>query len=164
MFYTYIYFTKDDKSIPTYVGKGKGRRYEDHLKPYCKTLFGRHVKNQIAKGIHPVCLITEHATEQIAFAEEIRLIALYGRQDLGLGPLLNLTNGGDGSSGHKCPQHVKDQKSKDYKGRRFYIATDETKARMSESRRKRVITEETRNKLRATMTGKKRGPYKKKEK
>jgi hypothetical protein len=39
------------------------------------------------------------------------LIATIGRKNLGLGPLLNLTVGGDGTSGHRNTQETKNKMS-----------------------------------------------------
>lgn len=45
--------------------------------------------------------ITYHESEEVSFLNEIELIKLYGRADLGTGTLLNHTDGGEGSSGTK---------------------------------------------------------------
>lgn len=135
MYYTYIYFTKVDASIPTYVGKGKQGRYKDHHK--ADTHFGRHVRKQLRDDIFPITVRIPAVSEQAAFDEEVRLIALYGRADLGKGSLYNVTDGGEGPSGR--------------------IFSDETKAKMSASQRaKPPVSEETKAKISASLKGKPR--------
>ena len=53
---------------------------------------------------------TECATEAEAFDEEKRLIALYGRKDLGMGPLCNLTDGGEGAK--QSPESIEKRAAK----------------------------------------------------
>jgi len=81
---------------PFYVGKGTKYRW----KPNGHILNYNHpTSNKIKKiGCCSVLTIREFfPTEQEAFDREIELIAIIGRKDLGLGPLLNLTDGGDGT-------------------------------------------------------------------
>ena len=89
MFYTYLWLRQD--GTPYYVGKGTGNR-----------AFWRHGR----KGAKPPndasrVLIQEFVSEQDALFAETFLISYYGRKDLGMGYLRNLTDGGDGSSGYK---------------------------------------------------------------
>jgi hypothetical protein len=103
-FYTYVYHTLADASIPTYVGKGKGGRYKAHRD--ANTHFGNHVRKQLRDDIFPITVKFKQPSEDDAFAEEKRLIALYGRKDLGSGSLYNKTDGGEGNSGRVIsPEH-----------------------------------------------------------
>lgn len=103
MFYVYVYRdprpTKNNQ--PVYVGKGTGDRdlshwsRGSHNKPFQD--FIAHLK---ARGLVATCeRVFETEAEDLAFAKEIELIALYGRRDLGRGPLFNLTDGGEGAAG-----------------------------------------------------------------
>lgn len=103
MFYVYVYRdprpTKNNQ--PVYVGKGTGDRdlshwsRGSHNKPFQD--FIAHLK---ARGLVATCdRVFETEVEAEAFAKEIELIALYGRRNLGKGPLFNLTDGGEGGSG-----------------------------------------------------------------
>jgi len=88
VFYTYMWLREN--GTPYYVGKGLGlRAYRD----------GAPDKNRI--------VIQEWPDETTAFENEKRLIALYGRKDLGTGILNNRTNGGEGLSGLiKTKEHL----------------------------------------------------------
>lgn len=98
-FYTYMY--SDPRSmVPFYVGKGHGKRAYKHLK--CKNNGNLHLNNKIKQmlreSIQPLIEIAEVPSESEAFWFEADLIASIGRLDLGKGPLLNLTDGGEGCS------------------------------------------------------------------
>lgn len=101
-FYTYIYYDPSRGNEPIYVGKGKDRRAWDHINTLHRKkkhplkhrlLFMRSI------GTAPIIGIYARFDEEFALFLEEELIAKFGRKDLGLGPLLNLTNGGEGHSG-----------------------------------------------------------------
>lgn len=113
MFYTYIYFAEEDSSIPSYVGKGKGGRFLYHLKDQRSSYWLNHLRSSIKKGIQIKIEITKIFEDELdAFAEERRLISLFGRKDLGTGSLFNKTDGGDGLSGVKRSQEHQDKLTK----------------------------------------------------
>ena len=116
-FYVYVYldprkpgkYVYGDYSFdyePFYVGKGKGKRCNE-IKTRRK---GSMLHGKIGKIKCPLILKAEkELTEKEAFDLERRLISLIGRYDLHKGPLANLTDGGDGPSGHI---HTKEQRKK----------------------------------------------------
>jgi hypothetical protein len=151
IFYTYCYLDSNNK--PYYIGKGCGDRiHAPHhgcfidLPPREKRLF-----------------LKKNLTEEEAFKHEIYLIAVIGRKDLGLGPLLNLTNGGEGTSGWKMPQTVKDKigeansgrERPDMVGANNPMKKPEIAEIVAESKRGKPRNEETREKIRQTLTGRK---------
>lgn len=113
MYYVYLLSYPETK-IPFYVGVGKENRRshipreQQHIVDAKKLAEGKklqkpnlhklHTINKIlATGSTPLIeIVSTHETETAAFEEEIRLIRLIGRKDLGLGPLTNLTDGGEG--------------------------------------------------------------------
>lgn len=94
-FYTYIYLDPKNGK-PIYVGKGCLQRLRVHLYKTMKSRLSRTLKNRMAEGFEVKPIITYHNDEETAFAMEMALIAYIGREDLGLGTLFNLTDGGDG--------------------------------------------------------------------
>lgn len=103
IYYVYIYYCYED--IPFYVGYGKNNRMFDHLneakkKPTAVT--GEHKLNKIRKilkeGLEPrIEIVASDLSRDEACRLEIELIEKFGRSDLGLGPLTNMTKGGDGT-------------------------------------------------------------------
>jgi len=89
MFYVYTYLRED--STPYYVGKGSGER--------AFKKWGKGIKPP--KDSSRIVIVEDNLDEQTAFNLERKLIAEYGRKDLGTGILYNMTDGGEGSSGHK---------------------------------------------------------------
>lgn len=105
--YVYVYFDVDN--TPIYVGVATSKyRYRAHWK--VDTRLGRTLrKREKELGICLFPTMIECAERSIACFVERFFISHYGRQDLGLGTLYNLTDGGDGMSGHK-PSEITRQK------------------------------------------------------
>jgi len=100
---------------PFYVGKGKGNRLYDHLK---ESMNRTHNKWKIAKikkikkqGLNPIIIkIYNDISEKTALQNEMNLIKIIGRKNKG--PLVNLTDGGEGTTGYK---HTKEDNEKNIK-------------------------------------------------
>lgn len=77
-----------------YVGKG----YENRaFISYNRNNFWQNIVNKYGEPI--VVIVKRNITEKYAFELEKAYIKLFGRRDLNEGTLVNLTNGGEGSSG-----------------------------------------------------------------
>lgn len=92
-----------DKNIPFYVGIGDSEK-----RAYNKINRTKIWKN-IAKKGYEVEILFEDLTWEQAIEKEKEFIALYGRRDLGLGPLINLTDGGEGTIGYRHSDEVKEK-------------------------------------------------------
>lgn len=86
-----------------YIGIGHKKR------PKSKSGRSKHWHNIVNKYGYEIEIIHENLNWELACEIEIHLIAYYGRKDLGLGNLINLTDGGDGTNGyfHKKESKIK---------------------------------------------------------
>lgn len=97
IYYVYQYIRKDGS--PYYIGKGSGRRAYVKQRTIPKPTDNSRIR-----------IIARHLSEPEAFLLETKLVALYGRVDLGTGILHNKTDGGDG--GHNVVNKVTWNKGK----------------------------------------------------
>jgi hypothetical protein len=92
-FYVYVIFKPD--GVPCYVGKGCRGRWKQHVKnshnKSLRDLFKANPNLEIRK-------VHKSLTNEEAVAIEMQLIASIGRVEFG-GTLVNLTNGGEGTTG-----------------------------------------------------------------
>jgi hypothetical protein len=98
-YYTYIYYDPSRNNEPIYIGKGKEVRAWSHMKGKKKHPFIQRLQFMKRENIDPVIGMYAGLDEEFAHLLEMELIAKFGRKDLGKGPLLNLTDGGEGNSG-----------------------------------------------------------------
>ncbi len=101
-FYVYKYVNLNT-GIPFYIGKGKNYRSSMHMNEAKKTNTRNPKLDMIRKldfenGVE-IKIVENYLEESKALALETVLINTIGRKDLGKGPLLNKTNGGEGLSG-----------------------------------------------------------------
>lgn len=150
-FYVYVIYRPNME--PCYVGKGRGRRMNHHL----RFTHNKHLRSIFAQagGKLPIFKVLDNASEELAFAFERNLIALIGREDQGRGPLVNFTDGGEGCYGHIKTPETRIKLSRSLKG---IHRTSEWLENMSKSRKGKKRSPESCAKQSATMTGMKRGP------
>ena len=99
-------------------------------------------------NIVPVIGLYAGLDEEFAHLLEEELIAKFGRKDLGLGPLLNLTDGGEGR--YNPSTEARKKMSENNIGKALSV---ETKTKMSASRIGRVVSQETRKKISSANKG-----------
>src|SRR5271167_4935549 len=113
----YVYLWRDPKNgIFRYVGKGVDDRVWFHLTQSCDSHISKMLRKRNREGF--VCLpsLIWVNSDKEACELEILLIAEIGRQDLGKGPLFNLTDGGDGQAGYVWTEEQKLRHSKRLSG------------------------------------------------
>jgi len=125
----YTYAYLREDGTPYYIGKGKDRRYNNRNKSDIKP----------PKDKSKIIFLKQNLTEEEAFNHEIYMIAVFGRKDLSTGILRNKTNGGDGISGYRFSQN--------------------SRKKMSETRKGRILSTETRQRIGLSKTGEKNSFY-----
>lgn len=96
----YVYTLSRPCGTPFYVGKGISDRVFCHERDAINTTLRSHKLNTI-RALHAVDSLVNYSieilsSEREALAREKELIRMYGRHDLGSGPLTNMTDGGEG--------------------------------------------------------------------
>ncbi len=180
-FYVYILYYSDGVT-PMYVGKGCDDRWLVHEKICTLPAYIKHnrrlyknIESIISTGSAvPKSLFIQGLDDKGAQYFERLTIKKIGRKALGTGPLLNLTDGGDGMSGHihsietrlkmsksrkgkvkspetlqKLSNALKGRKVGGHPGKGVFHHSEESKRKMSESHKGKIIPEETLLKFRA---------------
>jgi hypothetical protein len=143
-----------DKNEVFYIGIGKSEK-----RAYTKRSRNQHWKNIVSKTEYKVEIIFENLSWEDACEKEIELIKFYGRKDLGLGTLVNLTDGGDGSINVKMSIETKEKMSKSSKGKKKPEFTNEHIRNLSESHKGKKLSKEQKEKISKSLKGIKRGKF-----
>jgi hypothetical protein len=163
MSYVVYSHTRLDKNEVFYIGIGQPDR------PYHK---GRNqIWNRVVnKTDYTVDILFEGLTWEQAVEKEVELIKFYGRKNKGEGPLVNLTDGGEGNHGYVWADESKEQISRSlkeyfkenenpFKGKKH---SEESRRIMSEKLQGRIISPEQVEKTRQKLIGQKRSEKTKK--
>ncbi len=141
----YVYLIHDSTGVPVYVGCGRGNRI------YASNRRNVTINALISFGrTLPPVKVRGGMTEAEAFECEKALIAFHGRMDLGLGPLLNLTDGGAGGMGVKKSLEAIEKTAAANRGRK---QSAETREKMSAAHRAKALSPERREALTAANRG-----------
>jgi len=132
---------------PFYVGKGNESRVTKKKRnKWHAAICAKHpdwFRERVLEG-----------TEAECFAEERRLIALYGRRDLGLGSLVNLTDGGEGPAGLIHSEESRRKNAAAKTGVKQSAETVKKRADALRGRKRPPRSEETLMKMSAARKGK----------
>lgn len=144
----YVYQLRLETSdTPFYIGKGRGYRSRQHMSPSRRkadTHKNRVINKALRDGVKVLVeILHEDLSESDAFTKEVELIAFYGRQNFG-GCLTNATDGGEGSSGYIATEETRKKLSAINTGRR---QAEETKSKISAANKGRTRTSEAKAKM-----------------
>lgn len=124
--YLYRHIRLDTKEI-FYIGIGIDNNFVRSRKKWGRSNFWKSI---VAKTKYKIEIILQNIPYPLLLEKEKYFIKLYGRRDLGTGTLVNLTDGGEGSLGSKHSEESKLKISESRKGKKM----------SEESIRKRSIT------------------------
>lgn len=150
-FYVYVYldtrkegeFMYGDLKFnhePFYIGKGCNKRMLFHLYESANTkskIRFNKIRSIRKIGLEPIVYkLYENLTEVDSLRIETETIKIIGRKDLNNGPLINLTDGGEGESGWKWTDDQKKTLSNSLKNSKVFqeaSRSEENKKKTSES-------------------------------
>jgi hypothetical protein len=128
---SYVYILFRPNGVPCYVGKGVGDRWLAHERQTHNSHLARIIKK--AGGSLPKVKIRENLTDAEACETEKAFITAIGRKANG-GPLVNMTDGGDGLAG--------------------YVHTELSREKIGIAHRGKIVSEDSRDKMRNARLGK----------
>lgn len=136
-----------------YIGIGNDKR------PYDKRGRNKLWKNIVNKTDYRVDILFDDLSYEEACEKEKEFIQVYGRRDLGLGTLVNMTDGGDGV--HNLSDETKKKLSEIRKGllcgerngRYGMPVSEETRKKISDALTGKPLSEETKKKLSEVLNG-----------
>ena len=111
----------------------------------------KHGKTPVPKDISRIIIIDQNLTEEEAFTLEVKMIAGYGRVDNKTGILRNLTDGGDGTSGWIAPEETRRIMSESRKGKTH---TDAAKRKIGKANKGKTHTDATKLQMSESRKGK----------
>lgn len=113
----YVYLHKRlDTNVIFYVGIGSDKKYKRAHQKARRTIFWKNITN---KTDYEIIIHKDNLTIEESCEEEIRLIKLYGRRDLGLGELVNMDDGGKTHNGRKPSPEIKKKISEKLKEKNY---------------------------------------------
>lgn len=149
MAYVYRHIRLDTNQV-FYVGIGSSANYK---RAKSKLDRNNHWNHIIGKTDYKIDILLDELTKEEAIAKEIEFIAIYGRRDLGLGTLCNLTDGGEGRFNHKPTDETRIKMGLAQKGNKKYLLRttpqEEINDKISLANKGKVCSEETKAKIKA---------------
>jgi hypothetical protein len=139
------------------IGSRKRRAYSDYKR-------SKHWHSVVNKVGYKVELLHEDIDWEKACEIEQELIKLYGRKDLGLGTLVNMTDGGDGRFGTTASEETRHKMSQSHIGLNTWSKGIKRPKELVEQiansvrehwkhNKKPPVTEEVKEKIRQSLTG-----------
>jgi len=137
MAYVYQHIRNDTNEI-FYIGIGSDTN-GTYRRANTKKGRNEHWHNVVNKAGYKVEILTDCITKELASDEEKRLIKLYGRKNNNTGILVNMTDGGEGTTGRFYGPAWNKGKTNIY--------SEEIREKIRQANRDRIYTPETRRKL-----------------
>jgi hypothetical protein len=131
-----------DKNEPFYIGIGSDIPYYKRANERARR--SKFWKKIIAKTNYEIEILFDDISFEEAKVKEIEFIKLYGRKDLNTGCLVNLTDGGDGLINKVYTPEYRKNLSNSIKGR---ILSEESKEKIRKSKTGQKHTEESKIKM-----------------
>jgi hypothetical protein len=130
---------RNDTNEVFYVGMG-----EEEKRAFSKHGRNPHWKNIVNKVGYTVNIVYKDIEHKEAKKIEILLIEKYGRKNLGIGNLVNMTDGGEGALGHIVSDDIRQKLSEAGKGKK---QSSETIAKRVEKTLGKTRSKEARQKM-----------------
>ena len=154
----YKHIRLDTKEV-FYVGIGSQKR-----RAYSTYKRSKFWHNIVEKTDYEVVILEENVSVEEAYQMEKDLIKFYGRRDLGLGTLVNMTDGGDGRFGSTASEETRRKMSESHIGvndwskgiKRPKELVDQISKKVREywvNNERPPMTEETKEKIRQSLIG-----------
>ena len=149
----YVYsHTRLDKNEVFYIGIGTINNRDAYKRSKAKDKRNNIWNNITKKTKYSIQILMESTDYDIIKAEEIRLIALYGKIKDKTGILSNISDGGEGNTGYKPTKEIIEAQRQRMLGRK---ASKETKEKISLAQRNKKVSKEVGLKISESKKGKK---------
>jgi hypothetical protein len=156
----YVYVLFRENGVPFYVGKGKGPRWGAHERAARSGVWGHKaaiIRDMQARAIEVIKIkLHESLSEGVAYEYEIALIKAIGR--LPIGPLVNLSDGGEDPPSMRGRKHSPETRAKMAAKATGRKMSPESIAKSVAANRGRKLSFEHRAKIAAPLIGKKKSP------
>jgi hypothetical protein len=152
MAYVYQHIRLDTNEV-FYIGIGKTK-----YRVFDKRSRNKYWHHIVNKAGYSVEIIFGGITWEEACQKEKELIEYYGRKDLGLGQLVNMTEGGDGSVGRMVSEELRKRMSNIIKGKKLAPLSKEHKQKISDTikgKKRKPLSKEHKQKISESEKGKK---------
>jgi hypothetical protein len=142
MAYVYAHIRQDTLSV-FYIGISTSKKDKNFTRSFSKKSRNKYWKNIVNKTNYTVIILHKDLSIEEAKEKEVELIAMYGRKDLGTGKLVNMTDGGDICNAFLGKVHSEETRIKMSESRKGSKRSIETKLKMSESAKGKIMSQES---------------------
>jgi hypothetical protein len=149
MAYVYRHIRLDTNKV-FYIGMGSSPNYKRAKSDRDRNAYWKRI---VDKTDYKIEILFDEISIEEARLKEIEFIALYGRHNLGLGTLCNLTDGGEGLFNYKPTEQTRTKMGLAQRGNKKYLLRttpqEEINAKISLANKGKICSEETKAKIKA---------------